>query len=117
MIRQFGHKGGGFGIDGPDVSWTTRQFGSGDPVEPIIAFYRQELASTGWATGGGSSIIGAGIERLICAWHKDGIVVRISFWKQDSWAKQHPRDVQYPTVFEVSLIEANPRRNETACAS
>lgn len=116
LIRQGGDNGGS-GMDGPVPASFTRQLGSTDTIQAILAFYRQQMTDTGWATGGGSSVGGAIHERQVCVWHKDGVVVRLSFWKPDQWAKLHPRDLAYTTVYEVALLESNPDWNLLACGS
>jgi hypothetical protein len=116
LVRSGGYDGGA-GIDGTIEATATRQFGSTASLETILEFYRVQMRNAGWATGGGSTIVGSGVELQICAWHKDGVVLRLAFWKPDKWAQFHQKDLLYPTVFEVDLIETSPQYNGVACAS
>ena len=38
------------------------------------------------------------------AWHRDGLVFRLGFWKLEEWRQGHKVGLDYTTIFEVRLI-------------
>ena len=39
------------------------------------------------------------------AWHREGLVFRLGFWKLEEWRAGHVVGLNYPTIFEVRLIQ------------
>lgn len=73
-------------------------------IPKIEDFYAGELASRGWAAGGGESGITGTHEIEARAWHRDGLIFRLGFWRVEEWRQGHKVGLDYPTIFEVRLI-------------
>ena len=113
-------KGGGNasqGIDGPIPAEAWNILGTNLSIPKIEDFYAGELASRGWVAGGGESGITGTHEIEARAWHRDGLVFRLGFWKLEEWRQGHKVGLDYPTIFEVRLIARGSTKPATSESS
>lgn len=87
----------------PASTW--RIYGTDASAADVIAFYASELADRGWSEGGGVSGIRGTHELDVAAWHKEGVIFRLGFWKLDEWRLSQNEGLEYDTIFEGSLIQ------------
>jgi hypothetical protein len=90
-------------VSGPLSAATWRWFGADASAEEVEQFYAEELASRGWADGGGSSGIPTTGELTARAWHKGDVVFRLAFPDPRDHVDKDPFE-QYPTVYDARLI-------------
>ena len=82
----------------------SQQYGSDASVEEILAFYTAEMTHRGFATGADGSITRSLEEFRVCGWHRDDVVVRVSWWDIGRYAQMVPDAARFSTVYEVRLL-------------
>lgn len=82
------------------------EYSSEASVEDILAFYTDELATRGFEWGAGSSTTRAVEESRACGWQRDrdDLLVRVSFWRPESYTRKFPEDPAYSTVYDVRVM-------------
>jgi hypothetical protein len=93
-------------IEGPAPAERFTIFGTFDDDATVERFYRTSLEGQGWVPGGGSSGIPAIHELRVAAWQKDGLIFRLAFWKVEEWRNRSKVGLEFPTIFDASLITA-----------
>ena len=91
-------------IDGPVPAERFTIYGSFDGSDAVERFYRTALEQDGWVPGGGSSRVPATHEQRVVAWQKAGLIFRLGFWKVDAWRSRSTVGLEFPTIFDASLI-------------
>jgi hypothetical protein len=91
-------------FDGSQSAFAWRWLGVDASAGEVERYFADELASRGWADGGGSSGISTTGEFSARAWHKDSLVFRLGFLNPKQRTDPE-RLEQYVTVYDARLIQ------------
>jgi hypothetical protein len=97
VLRQGGHEPAFM----QPTAYTWRELGVDATADEVIAFYDAEMKERGWVVGGGGHVIAA--DAQACGWHTADLILTVAFRDVGNYAKAHPADAGYATIYELRL--------------
>jgi hypothetical protein len=107
---------------GPYKNPLRRTFGVEDSsVLEVLAHYEASLSAIGFVEGAGLHSMQTTSETYACAWHADGLAVRIGFWELDEarerWPEIRESARDFRTAYQVLILETPLELEDHQCGS